>query len=80
MEFILKVFKQQDGDECGPNWMCTALALVPTKVLMRRFCLSVLKKSSICHLLADGLPRWWKTKVSFFITRNHRSSPARHHF
>ena len=30
-------------------WMCTAFALVPTKVFIRRFCLSALKNSSICQ-------------------------------
>ena len=28
-------------------WMCIAFSLVPTKVLILRFCLSVLKKTSI---------------------------------
>ncbi len=30
-------------------WMLSAFLLVPTKVLILRFCLMALKKSSICH-------------------------------
>ena len=30
-------------------WMRSAFSVVPTKLLTRKFCLSALKKSSICH-------------------------------
>jgi len=46
----LEVADDEDGNQSPvQTWIFRALAEVPTKVLMRRFCLMALKKSSICQ-------------------------------
>src|SRR5208283_5681593 len=81
VERNLRYFKRRTAIKAVQIWVFSAFADVPTNVLTLRFCLMVLKKTSICQrsLYAAAIvvapnPRWFvrRAKVSP-LTRSHAS-------